>query len=329
MRAAMAEAEVGDDVYGEDPTVNALEARGGRAARARGRPVRAVRARWATSSACGCWSRPGEELRLRRRSRTSPAPSSAPPRCSPASRSAPGAAQRGLLDVDAVRELIAPDAGPHLVSTAAIAVENTHNFGGGTVQPPDAGRRGRERSRASTASAAPRRRPAVERPRRDRHAAGRARRRASTRCRCACPRAWARRSARCWCPTRRPHRRGAGVAQAATAAGCGRSASWRPPGCTRWPTTSSGWPTTTRGPGGWRDDRRRRPGVGRPRASTTNIVVLDVPDATGRSPRRRARAEFWSCCARTRTHVRLVTHLDVDDERSTRPLVDGAWIASS
>src|ERR687885_561851 len=28
MRAAMASAEVGDDVYGEDPTVNALEARG-------------------------------------------------------------------------------------------------------------------------------------------------------------------------------------------------------------------------------------------------------------------------------------------------------------
>ena len=27
MRRAMAEAEVGDDVYGEDPTVNALEAR--------------------------------------------------------------------------------------------------------------------------------------------------------------------------------------------------------------------------------------------------------------------------------------------------------------
>src|ERR1039457_6079107 len=27
MRAAMAEAEVGDDVYGEDPTVNRLEAR--------------------------------------------------------------------------------------------------------------------------------------------------------------------------------------------------------------------------------------------------------------------------------------------------------------
>jgi threonine aldolase len=28
-----------------------------------------------------------------------------------------------------------PDAGPYLVSTVAVAVENTHNFGGGTVQP--------------------------------------------------------------------------------------------------------------------------------------------------------------------------------------------------
>jgi threonine aldolase len=28
-----------------------------------------------------------------------------------------------------------PDGGPYLVSTAAYAVENTHNFGGGTVQP--------------------------------------------------------------------------------------------------------------------------------------------------------------------------------------------------
>ena len=27
MRAAMAQAQVGDDVYGEDPTVNALQAR--------------------------------------------------------------------------------------------------------------------------------------------------------------------------------------------------------------------------------------------------------------------------------------------------------------
>ena len=30
--------------------------------------------------------------------------------------------------------MAAPDAGPYLVSTAAVAVEDTHNFGGGTVQ---------------------------------------------------------------------------------------------------------------------------------------------------------------------------------------------------
>ena len=30
-----------------------------------------------------------------------------------------------------------PDAGPYFVSTAAVVVENTHNFGGGTVQPLD------------------------------------------------------------------------------------------------------------------------------------------------------------------------------------------------
>jgi threonine aldolase len=43
-----------------------------------------------------------------------------------------------VLDPDAVAEVITPNAGPYLVSTAAIAVENTHNFGGGTVQPSEA-----------------------------------------------------------------------------------------------------------------------------------------------------------------------------------------------
>ena len=31
--------------------------------------------------------------------------------------------------------MLSADAGPYLVSTAAVAVENTHNFGGGTIQP--------------------------------------------------------------------------------------------------------------------------------------------------------------------------------------------------
>ncbi len=42
MRAAMAAAPVGDDVFGDDPSVNALEADVAGAARIRGRAVRAV-----------------------------------------------------------------------------------------------------------------------------------------------------------------------------------------------------------------------------------------------------------------------------------------------
>src|SRR6185437_6496433 len=45
------------------------------------------------------------------------------------------AAARGRLDSATALAMCVPDAGPYLVSTAAIAVENTHNFGGGTIQP--------------------------------------------------------------------------------------------------------------------------------------------------------------------------------------------------
>jgi threonine aldolase len=39
------------------------------------------------------------------------------------------------IDLDAVATLFAPDMGPFFVATAAISVENTHNFGGGAVTP--------------------------------------------------------------------------------------------------------------------------------------------------------------------------------------------------
>jgi threonine aldolase len=42
---------------------------------------------------------------------------------------------RSVLDAELAFSMAVPDGGPYLVSTAAIAVENTHNFGGGTVQP--------------------------------------------------------------------------------------------------------------------------------------------------------------------------------------------------
>ncbi|MFM9015189.1 MAG: threonine aldolase family protein, partial [Candidatus Nanopelagicus sp.] len=42
---------------------------------------------------------------------------------------------RGLLKAEDVLNIVKPNSGPYLVSTTAIAIENTHNFGGGTVQP--------------------------------------------------------------------------------------------------------------------------------------------------------------------------------------------------
>ena len=44
-------------------------------------------------------------------------------------------AARGLLEAHVPLAMARPNAGPYLVSTKAIAIENTHNFGGGTVQP--------------------------------------------------------------------------------------------------------------------------------------------------------------------------------------------------
>jgi threonine aldolase len=47
-------------------------------------------------------------------------------------------APRGLLDPAQPLQLMQANAGAYQVSTAAIVVENTHNFGGGTIQPLEA-----------------------------------------------------------------------------------------------------------------------------------------------------------------------------------------------
>lgn len=135
MRAAMADAEVGDDVYGEDPTVAALEEKvaglfGKEAALFT--PTGSMANVLAVRSLVGV----GEEVLCE---------SSA--HIARAELGAHGAftgltmrtwtGTRGGLDLDAVRSLFAPDMGPFFVPTRAISVENTHNFGGGTVLPLD------------------------------------------------------------------------------------------------------------------------------------------------------------------------------------------------
>jgi threonine aldolase len=135
MRQAMARAEVGDDVYAEDPTVRALEERvaamlGFEAA------LFTVSGSLANLLAVRCLVEPGTEVLCE---------SSA--HIARAELGAHGAVSgltmrtwthpRGHIDIDAVDSLVAPDLGPFLVRTSCVSVENTHNFAGGTVQPLD------------------------------------------------------------------------------------------------------------------------------------------------------------------------------------------------
>jgi threonine aldolase len=135
MRAAMAAAVVGDDVYGEDPTVTELERR---VAALLGHEAAVFVPSGSLGNQLGLrlLVRPGQELVCDSLAHVARAELGAAAVFSGITfRTWP--AVRGLLDVEAVRGLISPNAGPYLVSTAAIEVENTHNFGGGTVQPPD------------------------------------------------------------------------------------------------------------------------------------------------------------------------------------------------
>ncbi|GAB3783403.1 threonine aldolase family protein [Nocardioides ungokensis] len=133
MRRAMARAEVGDDVYGEDPTVARLEEHvagllGHEAALFT--PTGSMANVLAVRSVVGV----GQEVLCEARAHIARA-----------ELGAHGAYTgltmrtwihpRGQVDLATVRSMYAPDMGPFFVPTAAISVENTHNFAGGAVLP--------------------------------------------------------------------------------------------------------------------------------------------------------------------------------------------------
>jgi threonine aldolase len=133
MRTVIASAPVGDDVYGEDPTVNALEEK--------------VANLFGKEAALFCTSgslanqlsirllvSPGEELITETNSHIVRAELGAAAVFSGIT-TRTWVADRGLLKAEDVLNIVKPNSGPYLVSTTAIAIENTHNFGGGTVQP--------------------------------------------------------------------------------------------------------------------------------------------------------------------------------------------------
>jgi len=131
----MAEAEVGDDVYGEDPTVNKLEAR---AAEIFGREA----ALFVPSGSMGnllaikTWAQPGMEVICERRAHIANyelASMSAIAGCMPNTVPAPG----GILTWDLIEPLIRPKT-YYYAQTGLIELENTSNMHGGTVYPAEA-----------------------------------------------------------------------------------------------------------------------------------------------------------------------------------------------
>ena len=135
MRDAMALAEVGDDVYGDDPTVNSLEERVA-AMFGHEAGLFSPTGSLANQLAIRTLVKPGEELLVETRSHIVRAELGAAATFSGiTTRTWPS--QDGLLKAEDPLAIAHENAGPYLVSTKAIAVENTHNFGGGTVQPID------------------------------------------------------------------------------------------------------------------------------------------------------------------------------------------------
>jgi threonine aldolase len=132
MRRAMAEAEVGDDVYGEDPTINRLEQR---AAAIFGKEAALFVPTGTMANTIGIKlnTQHGQEVICDARAhildwefsmsawysgcllRTIPTPD-------------------GILTWDVVKRYLRPD-GPHCAPTTAVELENTHNLAGGIVYP--------------------------------------------------------------------------------------------------------------------------------------------------------------------------------------------------
>ncbi len=133
MRKAMADAEVGDDVYSEDPTVIELQERvaglfGKEAALFT--PTGSMANVLALAALVG----PGQEVLCESRAHILRAELGAHGAITGLT-SRTWAHRRGQLDLAAIEDMYAPDMGPFFVRTTAVSVENTHNFAGGAVLP--------------------------------------------------------------------------------------------------------------------------------------------------------------------------------------------------
>ena len=134
MRAAMQEAEVGDDVFGEDPTVNRLQQR---LAEMLGMEAALFVPSGTMSNQIGIrvHCQPGDEFICESECHIYNYEQGAFAQLSGlVARTVPG--EHGVLRVEQLRDLVRP-VDQHLVRTRLVCLENTHNRGGGRVLPFD------------------------------------------------------------------------------------------------------------------------------------------------------------------------------------------------
>jgi len=132
MRRIMAEAEVGDDVFGEDPTVNRLQRR---TAELLGKQAALFvpSGTMANQIAIGCHTRPGDEVICEADCHSFNYEGGAPALLSGAQmRTLKG--KRGVITANQIRDAIRP-ADHHFPRSRLILLENTHNRAGGAVFP--------------------------------------------------------------------------------------------------------------------------------------------------------------------------------------------------
>jgi threonine aldolase len=134
MRKAMADAEVGDDWYGDDPTVNRLEER---CAEVTGKQaaVYVATGTMANEIALHVFVRSGHLVACEGTSHVSTVEVASAAAMSGIAFK-PVAAERGQLTAEMVAEALEPD--PYGVDVIdLLSLENTHQVGGGTVMPVD------------------------------------------------------------------------------------------------------------------------------------------------------------------------------------------------
>ncbi|MGK9476502.1 threonine aldolase family protein [Melioribacter sp. OK-6-Me] len=134
MRKAMCSAEVGDDVYKEDPTVNSLEEY---AAELLGKEA----ALFVPSGVMGnqiclnVLTNPGDEVICEKDSHIFQYESGSPAALSGLQLSLVEGDKRGIFTATQIEPLIRPESAYYMARTRVIEIENTHNRAGGTINP--------------------------------------------------------------------------------------------------------------------------------------------------------------------------------------------------